>query len=161
VNSQELFFTIIPIGFLIIGLLFMSKALNPVWQSRRSENWASTSGIVKAASIKNAIDGSLDYSYSHSYYSVHVIYRYMVDSIIYHSDTVHFGAEVRTIEDHARDELQEYTPGKSVVVHYDSRKPQRAVLKPGSYRLDCSDLAIGIGTFTVGSLTLVALLLIN
>jgi hypothetical protein len=153
-GEQELFITVMSVSFLLVGLLLVGKALLPVWHSWKSENWPSTTGVVKKASVKEAAISTLDCSLSCFVYSVSVVYWYAIDGIQFLSDRVQFGDELHTVEEIARDDASDYVSWKAVKVYYDPQKPEKAVLKPGAFRLDYGVLAVGIGTFMVGVISI-------
>lgn len=79
-----------------------------------------------------------------------VRYSYYVDGTEYIGDRLDFTGQFAGGSWQASRALQRYTPGQSVVVHFDPKSPQRSVLNPGSdirtgFRFAVGAIFIGIG----------------
>lgn len=84
---------------------------------------------------------------------VRVSYAYQVGDVEFVGTRQRFsrriGGQTRVQAD---DELRQYVPGGAVLVHYDPRRPQRAVLKPGPDQRAYFGMVVGFGLLLIALL---------
>jgi hypothetical protein len=117
---QGLFFLVGGV-FALIGAGFLLLALAATMQDLRSRRWPSVPGIIRHAAIEAR---ELDTVTSHR---ARIHYDYEVGGRQYSNDRLAFsrsGSRKRAEADKAK-----YPPGALVRVHYDPRRPERAIIE--------------------------------
>ncbi len=118
-------------GFmLLLGLAGLGWGGVELVQGWRSQSWPTTRGVVTDSRILTNYD-----SEGNANHEVRISYSYVVDDATYTGDRAsaagNFGASNPQT---AEDVLLRYERGTSVIVAYDPRNPERAVLRPGPQR---------------------------
>lgn len=126
--------------FAAAGLHISSDSLRTIAASKASVNWPATEGRITAAWIETYVDTS-DGSNSTV---LRINYGYRVDGQEYTSGRPAFGFWDASLED--------YPVGKRVLVYYDPRHPNQAVLEPGRCSGCHAALAFGVSLPFVVSL---------
>lgn len=103
-------------AWFVVGMIGFVKAVV-------SKNWPTVSGTVISSQV-------LRPSGKNTKYTAEVIYTYKVDGKEYQSKKLKATA-ARGTSEWARNKVEEYPSGKDVIVHYNSKKPDIAIIEPG------------------------------
>lgn len=115
------------VGFLVAYLL----GLPQIEQAKASNNWPTTSGVV----LKSKVTTHRSNNSSSSTYAADVTYQYQIEGHNYEGSTVWFGSDISTSNRSlAQETVKKYPVAKQVVVYYDAKNPQAAVLEPGVFK---------------------------
>jgi hypothetical protein len=106
--------------FAFTSLGFAAFGVADLRVARKSEGWSEARGTVIAATVHET---RVPFSEG----SVSVVYRYSVGPKTYDSSRVAFGRGSRA----SLELVSKYRIGSEVAVHYDSSRPEVAVLEPG------------------------------
>ena len=115
----------IMIVFFAAGIGISIWGWSVLQNARVSETWPTTDGEILTSNVRidNDDDGT-------SYFG-DVTFRYVVDDVVYTSDSVSFGQYGSSNRGHAEEIVARYPTGNGVTVHYDPADPETAVLEPG------------------------------
>ena len=109
-------------------LLLIGTQSYGIWrarnQTRSGRNWPTVRGEVTASSVER-------HSMDADQFAVTLRYRYRVGEKDYEGDRIRIGGKKITSRAHAETMAAKYPPGCKVTVHYDPKKPARAVLEAG------------------------------
>ncbi len=146
-------------GVVCTGVLFLIFAGIGVWlilryqknkeKARQSLNWPRTSGRVIEARIAEHESEDED-GHVTSTYSPVVRYEYQVNGVAYTGNQLSVGSSVIAISDRKKVQqtINQYPPGKLVMVYYNPQNPAEAALEP---RLTSkAELILGIIMIGVG-----------
>ncbi|MGH1366829.1 MAG: DUF3592 domain-containing protein [Calditrichia bacterium] len=106
------------------GLAIFTRGAMLYYLGTSSEGWIQTEGIVLSSKI------SEDDSDTETLYSLDLVYEYKIDGRTYKSNTVSYN-DLSTENYHQVEAEYNRFPKGSVIVYYDSEKPENAVLSPG------------------------------
>ena len=124
--------------FLAAGIGISIWGWSVLQDARVSESWPVTDGEILSSNVRidNDDDGTA--------YFGDVTFRYVVDDVVYTSDTVSFGQYGSSNRSHAEGIVTRYPTGNGVTVHYDPADPETAVLEPGVTWSSYFMLAMGV-----------------
>jgi hypothetical protein len=138
-------------ALLLFGLAGLGVRGFRLVQGLISRTWPTTGGVITQSRITATTDSDGD-----THYTVEVAYEYVVDDVAYLGDRVSYGGvflNFRTLSA-AEQTMSEYPQGRQVVVSYDPRNPQRAVLSTDTQSVSLQGL-LGFGVLAIiGTLTL-------
>lgn len=146
--------------FLLVGTgIVLFGGLPAVRNAHASVDWPTVEGTITESRVHRSRSGSGAGSQSRGSnrptFSAQVVYRYMVDGVQIHGETVAFGQLSSSSHAKMQAIVTRYPAGKSVQVAYKPDDPFIAVLEPGATRDSYLLLLFG-GIFTVfGLLVLV------
>jgi hypothetical protein len=132
-------------ALLLFGLAGLGVRGFRLVQGLISRTWPTTSGVITRSRITATTDSDGD-----SHYTVEVAYEYVVDDVAYRGDRVSYGGvflNFRTLSA-AEQTMSEYPQGRQVVVSYDPRNPQRAVLSTDAQSVSLQGL-LGFGVLAI------------
>jgi hypothetical protein len=121
-------------------------------QGLMSRTWPTTGGVITESQVSMTTDSDGD-----THFTLEVAYEYRVGDVAYVGDRVSYGGVFVNFGDYSAAEqaMAEYPQGKQVVVHYDPRNPERAVLSTDKQSVSWQGL-LGFGAFAIiGMLILV------
>ena len=121
---------IVPLMFVIGGLLFLFVGTWNLYRGYSSKNWPTTDGNVVSTEIQTVRRRDSDRAFDTDYRLL-VRYRYVVQGNEYQSHQLRFGSMVHDEQAAAKEQQKRYPRGKAVEVHYDPDNPSVAVLLPG------------------------------
>ena len=128
--------------FLLVGLGLTIWGWNILQNARASETWPTADGMVTRSQVSHSTDAEGGDSYQPQ-----VTYKYSANNSSYENNTIKFGENSYSSRRKADEIAANYPVGKSVIVYYDSEKPDRSVLEPGVSA--GSYIVIGIGVFFI------------
>jgi Protein of unknown function (DUF3592) len=108
-------------GVIVIGIVLLALLFTGVWQGRVSLKWPTVEGEIVESYVWEDDEASRP----------RVRYRYQVDDQEYTSDFITFKA-YWLVRKTAETMVDRYPVGSRVQVHYNPRRPNRAVLEPGA-----------------------------
>lgn len=111
--------------FLAAGIGISIWGWSVLQNARVSESWPVTDGEILSSNVR--VDSDEDGT---SYFG-DVTFRYVVNDVVYTSDTVSFGQYGSSDRDLAESIVSRYPADNGVTVHYDPADPETAVLEPG------------------------------
>ena len=130
-----------------IGLFCIGLCGHSLWRGLNALRWPATTGRVLEATIDRSRHGG----FSSGRYEPRVRYEYEVAGRRYIGDRLTFGLLALRSSVYAAEKLFRQKPGDAIRVHYDPRRPERAVLRPGTTFMTFWVLGIGL-VFLVSSL---------
>ena len=123
-----------------IGVFLTGISAVSLWRGVRAIRWPTTTGRVIEASINKSRHGGL----SGRGYEPRVLYQYEVGGIPYTADRLTLGLQALRTSEKAAEKVLGLRRGDSVQVHYNPRRPSRAVLRPGATFMTFWALAGGL-----------------
>jgi hypothetical protein len=119
---------------LIVGVVFTGAGavglvygLWNLWYATHSTQWPEVPGEIATSDLQRDRDSDGMVTYR-----AEVAYKYQVAGQQYVADRVFFGDQLSVSwATGAVREVERYQPGNAVQVHFDPRRPGRAVLEPG------------------------------
>jgi Protein of unknown function (DUF3592) len=130
-----------------IGLFCTGLCGHSLWRGLRALRWPASTGRVLEVTVYRSRHGGL----SSGRYEPRVRYEYEVAGHRYIGDRLTFGLIALRSSVHAAEKLFRQKPGDAVRVRYDPRRPDRAVLRPGTTFMTFWVLSIGL-VFLITSL---------
>ncbi|MCX7981749.1 MAG: DUF3592 domain-containing protein [Syntrophales bacterium] len=113
--------------FLFAGIVICLKGYFDIYEALSSFQWPFSPGRI----ISSEIQTSKETGEAPSYYA-HILYEYEVGGKRYQGDRVYFGEYGSGSMTSAKELVERYPVGKSVVVYYNAKQPERAVLERGA-----------------------------
>ena len=145
-------FLLLPLGFVLFGVLGTWMGGSALVSGKASESWPSTAGVVTRSEITCSSDSGRGRSGTTCQPDVR--YRYRVGADDFRGRELDFDWSLRTQEDHgarAAETRGAYEVGDTVAVFYDPASPGRSVLRPGYHGGTWGLLAIGALFLLVGA----------
>lgn len=122
---------LVMIAIIGIGLTFLGFA--KIKLAADSKKWPVTNGTITSSRVAGAIK-----------YYPSLTYTYMVDSIVYSSNSISNINFNSKNEDTVKEFLKKYPLGSEIKVYYKNSEPSRAFLEPGINNGNIILLAFGI-----------------
>jgi uncharacterized protein DUF3592 len=128
-----------------LGLLAFGFGVHETWKEYLATKWPHASGVITGSEVRVSCDGRGGCSRLPD-----ILYRYDVDSERLSSNRVTFGGVMLDWTTPEADRVvARYPVGTPVIVRYDPRNHQEAVLEPGRYM---GTLLVGtLGAFSLGA----------
>ncbi|OHB21367.1 MAG: hypothetical protein A3J67_03435 [Parcubacteria group bacterium RIFCSPHIGHO2_02_FULL_48_10b] len=92
----------------------------------KSKNWPSAEGTVTVSRLSTHTGSDS------TTYGADIAYDYTVEGVLYTGSKVTFGDYSSSDPSHAREVVNRYSEGKSVIVYYNPDDPKTSVLEPGA-----------------------------
>ncbi len=140
---------------LLIGAIFMYKALKFRAMSKKAKQWPTTKGNITSCEVKEDILRSSTGSIVNVYY-VEISYDYRVNGISFTGNRITFGSPHYDYQT-ASLIKERFDAGKAIDVYYDQKNPAESVLVPYSKHAMRS-LVPGIFFLATGIVSLVFML---
>lgn len=120
------------LGFLILGIVYLSRGISRRQMAARSQQWPVTEGRIHSASVKTEMRSDSEGSRM-KVYVPEASYSYAVAGENYEGNVIRFGVEQfgYAVVAPAQKHIELYRAGAAVPVHYDPNDPSTAVLEPG------------------------------
>ena len=144
-KSLFIFFGVIT---LFMGIVtFVPWTLN-LSKSMETKNWSTTGGVILTSEISSHQESERD-SNGHyrmvTYYSVNIVYQYIVNGFNYSCSRVSYSTFDSTSDHNEAQQLaNKYSVGKNVTVYYNPNNPSEAVLETGSTNITYVFLILGV-----------------
>jgi hypothetical protein len=119
---------LIPMIFMIIGLVLLFIYFRNLVKVRASQAWPTIQGIVIQSWVRKSSSTDDDGSVSYSYYP-EVHYQYQVMGTEYQGNQIAFGPKVGGNRSRAEKKIAKYPVGSSLTVYYQPDNPDIAVLE--------------------------------
>jgi hypothetical protein len=119
---------LIPLFFVILGLVVLYIYFRNMARVRASEGWPASQGTILESWVREETSTDSDGSSSSHYYP-EVRYGYQVMGSEYQGDKIAFGPKTGGARGKAMKVLSKYPKGGTVTVFYDPEKPSVAVLE--------------------------------
>jgi len=119
---------LIPLIFIIIGLVLFFIYFRNLAKVRASQAWPAVQGTVIASWVRRKQSTDDDGSVSSSYYP-EIQYQYQVLGMAYQGDKIAFGPKSGGNRTKAERAIAKYPNGANVKVYYQPDKPENAVLE--------------------------------
>ena len=131
---------LIPMIFVIIGLVLLFIYFRNLAKVRASQDWPTVQGTVIQSWVRKRSSTDDDGSVSYSYYP-EIHYQYQIVGIEYQGNKIAFGPKVGGNRPRAEKIIEKYPTGANVTVYYQPDKPGNAVLERSIYKVS---LVMGI-----------------
>ena len=119
---------LIPLFFIIIGLILFFIYFRNLAKVRASQAWPAVQGTVAASWVRRKQSTDDDGSISESYYP-EIQYQYQIMGNEYQGDKITFGPKSGGNRTRAEKAIAKYPTGANVTVYYQPDKPETAVLE--------------------------------
>ncbi len=134
--------------FLLTGAVFAVIGWHGLALGRETSGWPSTKGRVLGQRL------ALTWIASRMGVRPLVLYRYRVEGTAYECDRISYRLDSSMVFSEAERVAYHYPPGSDVVVRYDPRRPERAVLEAGTGAWPGWNLACGVAFILAGAVLL-------
>lgn len=121
--------TLIGLGFVAIGVLFIFMGRKAVAASKAEKSWPTTTGTVKTAQVTRPLSGDQRPGLG---YEPQVTYEFAVDGKTFAGNRVGVIPQQGYSQAHASQIVEQNKPGAQVTVHYDPANPAHSTLKPAA-----------------------------
>jgi hypothetical protein len=125
---------LIPLIFVVIGLVLLYIYFRSLAQVRASEGWSAVQGTVVESWVRRSDTTDNDGSVSSSYYP-EVRYKYQVMGNEFQGEKITFGPKGGGNHYAAEKVIAKYPSGANVMVYYQPDKPNNAVLERSVSRM--------------------------
>lgn len=138
---------------LLIGILFLLHFLYLFMLSKQTKKWLSVKGVIDASNLETTNqDIGNDMSVS---YKANVKYQYEVEGKVYFSERIFIGDYIRrNLSRNVKKLTNKYSKGEVVLVYYNPKYPNKAILEIGVHPLIYRELLVGILFFILFTIML-------
>ncbi|MEW6664614.1 MAG: leucine-rich repeat domain-containing protein [Thermodesulfobacteriota bacterium] len=130
--------------YILAAAAITAAGLKIVMDSKASEHWPSTKGVIVSSSTATSSSGEEEVTYPK------VVYEYRVGERRITGDRVFFGHSAGLGRPPADMVIRKYRPGTAIEVYYDPKDPERSVLEPGCNETSYIILVAGLFFLLLG-----------